>query len=89
MTDNVNEEIIRFEANEAVAPKFYKLDFAYSDPVTGFVYVSASSRADAVAVAKSAVPDEISDFEITGIEEVVDLATQELLKAKEAGTTIQ
>lgn len=84
MTDEVNEN----EAHEDVAIKLFKLDFAYSDPTTGSVLISAPSEERAIEIALEAVPEHITDFRITDREELPPEALNEMLAAREEEVTV-
>ena len=67
MTDEVNE----IENDEEQVLNYYKLNFSYEQPRTGFVFVAAPDADRAAELIFDAVPDELkATFQVTAIEEV-------------------
>jgi hypothetical protein len=84
LTNEVNE----IEQTEEVPLKLFKLEFAYSDPTTGSVLVSAPSKERAIEIALEAVPEHIEDFRITDSEEISQEAFVALVQQREEGPTV-
>lgn len=69
MTDEVNNEI-EPETPAEGTPKFYLLEFSYTEPVSGNVLVAAQDEEHAIEIALESVPEQITDFAVAGVQEV-------------------